>query len=123
MLPQPGLLLLFWCGIAATIVARPIARHARTPAARSGHVRTLLADLVLFPLLYAVALELIGHADLATGAMLGAAHAAIDLGAGLARGTRMAHDVPIEHGARVRGFLARTLYGIVFAFLYIVPAA
>ncbi len=116
MLFQPGFLLLAWCGIAATVVARPIARHARTPAGRHARVRTLLAELVLFPLLYAFALELVGHADLATGALLGATHAAIDLGAGIARGT------PMEHGARIRNFLARTLYGIVFAFLYIVPA-
>ena len=115
MLPQPGFLLLLWCGVAATVVARPIARH--TPAATRGRQRAvaLLADLLLFPLLYGVVLELIGRADLMTGAILGATHAAVELVVALGRPDRPTAD------ARIRTFLARTLYGIVFGFIYIVP--
>ncbi|HEU5208855.1 MAG TPA: hypothetical protein VFU06_05525 [Longimicrobiales bacterium] len=115
MLPQPGFLLLLWCGIAATVVAGPIARH--TPAAARGRPRAIaaVADLLLFPLLYAVALELIGQADLTTGVVLGATHGGIELVAASLRPDRPSADV------RVRTFLARTLYGVVFAFVYIVP--
>ncbi len=114
---RPGVLLLLWCGVAATVVARPIARH--TPAVARGRARVIAlgADLLLYPLLYAVVLEFVGHADLATGAMLGATHATIELGVNLGQRAATARDV------RLRAFLARTLYGIVFAFVYIVPAA
>src|SRR5690606_41430670 len=71
--------------------------------------------LLLFPLLYGVVLELIGRADLMTGAILGATHAAVELVVALGRPDRPTAD------ARFRTFLARTLYGIVFGFIYIVP--
>ena len=117
MPPQPGILLLLWCGVAATVVARPIARH--TPNAGRGRARVmaLAADLLVFPLLDAVVFELVGRADLAGGAVLGATHAAVELGFGLMLPGTTPRDV------RLRSFLARLLYGIVFAFVYIVPGA
>ncbi len=120
MLPRPGLLLLAWCGIAATVVALPIARAGRAAHAsrlpRSRRALGYALDLLLFPLLYALLLETLGRADIVSGAAIGAAHAAIAIAAGT---SRTAPDT--DHGARLRTFLARTLYGIVFAFLYIVP--
>src|SRR5690606_4975860 len=115
MLPQPGFLLLLWCGVAATVVARPIARH--TPAATRGRQRAvaLLADLLLFPPLGGGVLDLLGRAARRTGAILGAPHPAVALVVALGRPDRPTAD------ARFRPFLARTLYGIVFGFIYIVP--
>lgn len=114
---QPGLLLLLWCGVAATTVARPIARHTPASADRRARVLALAADLLAFPLLYAVVFELIGQAHLVNGAVLGAVHGALAMSAGYARGTGL------DRGAHIRTFLARTLYGAVFAFVYIVPPA
>ena|SRR5690606_34405965 len=115
MLPQPGFLLLLWCGVAATIVARPIARHA-TPTRGRARIMAFTADLLVFPVIYAVVFELAGHADIAAGAILGATHGAIELGYSFSQ------PLPLSRDVRVRAFLARTLYGIVFAFVYIVPA-
>lgn len=119
---QPGFLLLVWCGIAATIVALPLSARPRAGAPRPVRQRgaRLALDLLFFPLLYAVALEAIGRADLLTGAALGAAHALLALVVAATR--RRASTDPATGGERLRSFLARTLYGIVFAFLYVVPA-
>lgn len=121
---QPGLLLLLWCGIAATFVARPVAPadhpSARAGAPRSRRALTLALDLILYPVLYAIVLEAIGRADILTGAALGATHATLALATGAARARTSTAER--TGPARLRAFLARTLYGIVFAFLYVVPA-
>jgi len=116
MLPQPGFLLLLWCGVVATIVARPIARHT-TATTRRARIMGLITDLLVFPVIYAVVFELAGHADLAGGAIVGASHGAMELGFSIVQ------PLPVSHDVRIRAFLARTLYGMVFAFVYIVPAA
>jgi hypothetical protein len=114
MLPQPGILLLAWCGMAATVVASPVAPAAADsrPARR---VLRVALDLVVVPIVYATILEVVGRADILTGAVLGAAHATIALVLGVRRG---ASD---DRQRRTRRFLARILYGAVFGFLYIVP--
>lgn len=116
---QPGWLLLLWCGLAASIITLPIARTTRrtTPRPRAGHRLVRIAlELVLFPIVYAVLLEGLGRADLAAGAALGTLHAALGvLAARLRGGEAPALDTVL------RSFLARILYGLVFAFLYVVP--
>ena len=114
---QPGWLLLLWCGLGAALVAWPLARASRNGTARTGRGRRLLAvgfELLLFPVLYALVFEALGRADLVAGAALGTLHATI--GAVAARA-----DAPAPRSILLRS-LARILYAIVFAFLYVVPA-
>ena len=119
---QPGFLLLFWCGIAATIVALPLSARRRGAPARPlrRSVARLALDLLFFPVLYAVVLEAVSRADLLAGAAVGAAHASLAL---IVAATRSpVSSEPSTGSERLRAFLARTLYGVVFAFLYVVPA-
>lgn len=123
MLPriQPGWLLIFWCGLAAALVALPIARTpVRHPIRVSGRRRIagVAIELLIFPVLYALVLEALGRSDIALGALLGAAHGTLTLiSAALQPGTGGGRAA-----TRTRAFLARTVYGAVFAFLYVVPA-
>lgn len=117
---QPGWLLLLWCGLGAAIVAWPLARASRNGTVRTGRGRRLLAvglELLLFPVLYALLFEALGRADIVAGAALGTLHAT--LGVIAARPGRA--DAPPGSAILLRS-LARILYGIVFAFLYVVPA-
>ena len=97
-------------------VSRPLARASRNGTARTGPGRRLIAvryEVILFPVLYALLFEALGRADLVAGAALGTLHATI--GAVAARA-----DAPAPSSILLRS-LARILYGIVFAFLYVVP--
>jgi hypothetical protein len=119
---EPGWLLLLWCGLAASLVALPIARapahevRMRGPAGR--RVAGLLAELLALPILYAIALEMLGQSGVLAGAALGALHGGVAV---LAATLRPAAGGGIP-ATRARAFLARTVYGAVFAFLHLVPA-
>lgn len=118
---QPGWLLILWCGLAAALVALPIARAPERKAVRVSAGRRIaggIVELLVFPVLYALALEALGRSDIALGAILGAAHGMLTVATAAMR--------PGTGGGllatRTRAFLARTVYGAVFAFLYVVPA-
>jgi hypothetical protein len=139
--PDPSLVILAWAALAATLAAAFVGappgntaaalfgvvptRTARAPAdaarRRAGCALagvTLVTGVLVYPLLYAVVFEVVGRADFAFGAGLGAVHS---LAAGFARVIRPAVFRPRNVGAFPRLVIARLVYGAVLGLLYPVP--
>jgi hypothetical protein len=121
---MPAWLLLLWAGLTAAAIAAPVAAAvggARTaswslapaPASRTnGVIWTVLAGVLLYPAIYGFVFELLGRADLRTGALLGAAHGAIMFLVARRRTTTR---------SAVRTAAAHLVYAAALAFLYVTP--
>ncbi|MGH7464614.1 MAG: hypothetical protein ACREK1_05520 [Longimicrobiales bacterium] len=121
---MPAWLLLLWSGLAAACVAAltatliggvRVASWSLAPVPRSrshGAAWSIGAGMFAYPLVYGIAFELLHRADLRTGFMLGAVHAAVMFAAARRRGSMR---------AALRAAAAHLVYGGVIAFLYVTP--
>lgn len=120
----PAWLLLIWSGLAAASAAAmvapaiggvPVASWSLAPAPRSrfhGALWSLTAGAVVYPVLYGFLFELLHRADLTTGLILGALHAAVMFALARRDGTTR---------SALRTAVAHLVYGAVIAFLYVTP--
>jgi hypothetical protein len=119
----PGWLLLVWSGAAATCAAAVAGAifSARRRAwlllpGRTAGAADVLASLaagaLAYPVLYGVAFELIGRADLPVGLALGLLHGVVMV---LATGPRSRTGLAFRNGAM------HLVYGATIAFLYVTP--
>jgi hypothetical protein len=116
-------LLLLWSGIAATavtgLVAAPFFGEKPAAIALNGQPQAsggaLLLGLAVYPLCYALGFATLGEASLATGALLGTAHAAVLGLLALRRGGRKR-----LHATRARMLLC-VLYGAMLGFAFVTP--
>lgn len=139
----PSWPLLLWCGLAASIGSAWLAglgatlfraRENKRGAAprlmnrpRASTLGSLLTGTLLFAPLYGLAFEFAGHADLAAGATLGAAHGLLATAWSLwaaRRGDARIRPNPravlLHRSARTLG---RVAWGAMLGFLYVVPPA
>ena len=120
---MPSWLLLLWAGLAAALVALPIARPVRSapkrPRPLASRVLPLGFEIIVFPVLYALLFEALRRSDVVAGLALGAAHGLLGVTISKLQARR---DGPHPQATTaLRALLARTLYGAIFAFLYVVP--
>lgn len=120
----PAWLLLIWSGLAAASAAAvvapavggvPVASWSLAPAPRSrlhGALWSVTAGILVYPLLYGLAFELLRRADLPAGLALGAIHGAAMFAMARSQGSTR---------AALRTGVAHLIYGAVLAFLYITP--
>ncbi len=143
-IPTPSWLLVFWCGLCASIasewlmaaatalVSRPsAARRAGTPRfmtrPRGSIPFALVSGTLVFAPLYGLAFEWWRRANVASGALLGVAHGvlagSIVLFGLLRRRAREPREATLKPMLFYRGrrLLTRVLYGALMGFLYVVP--
>jgi hypothetical protein len=125
--PTPSWLLLAWAGGAATSAAvlagsllggrstMPWALAYRPQSLAQALAGTALAGLLFYPLVYGVLFEVLGTADMRTGAVAGGLHAVVAVGLTFRRRARPALRTLVRVAA------ARLLYAIVIGFLYVTP--
>lgn len=123
-MPAPSWLLLVWSGLAATCAAavlgslfggRSVAPWALVPRTRSraaAALATLVAGVVVYPMLYGLVFEVLGRSSAGTGLALGGIHGVAAFLAGSPRTTPR---------PAVRSAFMHLLYGVVIAFLYVTP--
>jgi hypothetical protein len=119
----PPALLLFWSGIAATaltgLVAAPLVGERFASIALSPRVpvsgRALWQGLIAYPAAYALGFMALGEANLLTGVVLGAMHAALLALLALRTGGRELVR------ASVTRMLLLVAYGGVLGFAFVTP--
>jgi hypothetical protein len=120
----PSIFILFWCGFAATIAAAfaGAVLAPRTPAAwailprpdgaRRSAVASLLAGLVVYPVLYGIVFEAFQRADIRIGFLFGVVHAVAAF--------LLARASLSDRGAlRIAGM--HLVYVVTLALLYVTP--
>jgi hypothetical protein len=88
----------------------------------------VISGTLLFAPVYGLLFEAFARADLATGAVIGAAHGALAaafvlIGHLRRRATAASPALTPVLGYRFRRLVTRTLYGALLGFLYVVPPA
>lgn len=121
---MPAWLLLLWSGLAAASAAAlaaaaiggvPAGSWSLAPNPRSrSHAAawTIVAGVLVYPVLYGLAFEILHRADVRIGFLLGAVHGSVLFIIARRRGTTR---------AALRAAAAHLVYGTVMAFLYITP--
>jgi hypothetical protein len=128
MFAEPAWLLLAWAGLAATLgaafvgaapgISTLMPADADTPPAPR-RVRTVLVaalfGVLVYPLIYGTAFELLARADLGIGAGFGTVHGMTALA------IRAVRSRPTASPTIVRLLLGRLIYGSLLGLLYVVP--
>lgn len=119
----PSMLILFWCGLAATVTAAIVGAllGPRTPTAWAllpdlsgwkAFGTSMLVGTAVYPLLYGLVFEVFHRADIGIGVLLGIAHASTTLVIGRPRQRpRLALRIAAMH----------LTYGLTLALLYVTP--
>jgi len=142
---MPAWLLLFWCGLAAALVSEWLAAAVRPGrlsrrrgeaiaprlmrGPRENALIAIAGGALLLAPVYGIVFELLNRADLVNGTVIGGLHglipgvialaaAARSSTVGAAGTTTSLRAIAVYRARRV---LARTVYGAVFGFLYVVP--
>jgi len=120
----PAWLLLIWSGLAAACFAavagvlvggEAAARWSLAPvphSRRHGALWSLGAGVLIYPVIYGVAFELMQRADLLTGGVLGLLHAIVIFI--IVRRNGSTHQA-------IRAAVVHLMYGIALGFLYVTP--
>ena len=119
----PSLLLLLWCGLAATIGAAiagtliggsavPWSLAPRPRAIGDALVWSVLGGITLYPLAYGILFDALHRADIRIGVLLGAIHGIIMF---------VAADPRADRRAAFRVGAAHLVYAVTLAFLYVTP--